>query len=265
MSNDKKEAQEFLEAKAYNGVDYVTSKVKQTHNIIDLENRKIILNAVIDEETISELWKAFAYWEAEEKEGQQYLVEAELNTLKTKDVLKDLNPGTFSIKAEDESITDIPWDGVIDQMKMMREEQTGSSSIGIKINSPGGDACSGVCIHDKLKEFKAKYNVPVITEIIGEAASAAGIIFLAGSSRLVRRCSTLMIHSCRIFPYGIILKTSDMKAHTEHMDDIDAVLIDILTENSNKPKEYWKEKIENKESFILGQKIVDLGLATLLI
>lgn len=65
-------------------------------------------------------------------------------------------------------------------------------SLVIHINSPGGDAYSGLAIYDFLKNAQ----VPVTTIVEGMAASAASFIFLAGEKRLMTPNSTVMIHQC---------------------------------------------------------------------
>lgn len=63
--------------------------------------------------------------------------------------------------------------------------------ITIFINSPGGCMYSTLGILDIISESKT----PIHTKIIGVAASAAGIIFMAGHKRYMNMFGTLMYHN----------------------------------------------------------------------
>jgi ATP-dependent Clp endopeptidase proteolytic subunit ClpP len=71
-------------------------------------------------------------------------------------------------------------------------------SIVIHINSPGGDAYSGLALYDFIKSSQ----IPVTTIVEGIAASAASLLFLAGGKRAMTQNSTVMIHQCSWGGYG---------------------------------------------------------------
>jgi len=63
--------------------------------------------------------------------------------------------------------------------------------IFLYINSPGGDAYTCFGLIDVINESVT----PVYTKVIGIAASAAGIIFMAGRKRFMGEYATLMYHN----------------------------------------------------------------------
>jgi ATP-dependent protease ClpP protease subunit len=65
-----------------------------------------------------------------------------------------------------------------------------STAVNVRINSGGGYADEGVAIYNALASHGGK----VTTYIEGVAASAASLIAMAGSTVVMRRGSTLMIH-----------------------------------------------------------------------
>jgi len=52
----------------------------------------------------------------------------------------------------------------------------GDREVTVYINSPGGDMFEGIAIYNRLREHKQK----VTTKVLGMAASAASVIYLAG-------------------------------------------------------------------------------------
>ena len=72
------------------------------------------------------------------------------------------------------------------------------STVNIHLNSRGGNIDSTVQIVAAMRASKAR----VVTSVEGIVASAAAILFLAGTERLVSDHSTLMLHSFSAGLYG---------------------------------------------------------------
>lgn len=70
-------------------------------------------------------------------------------------------------------------------------EKANGEDIEVDINSGGGDVYSGSEIYTNLKSYKGF----VTTRIIGVAASAAGIIAMAGDKTLIAPTAEIMIHN----------------------------------------------------------------------
>ena len=66
-----------------------------------------------------------------------------------------------------------------------------ANSINVHINSYGGEVSEGLAIYNTLKNSDKK----VTTICDGFACSAASVIFMAGSERVMNQASLLMIHN----------------------------------------------------------------------
>ena len=82
-------------------------------------------------------------------------------------------------------------DSVTDQAVAEALEAEDPDEVELTLNSPGGDAFMGIAIFNLLKSHRAKVTV----KVVGEAASAAGIISQAGDEILMGTGAMLMIHN----------------------------------------------------------------------
>ncbi len=130
----------------------------------------------------------------------------------------------------------------------------GDREVTVYINSPGGDMFEGIAIYNRLREHKQK----VTTKVLGMAASAASIIYLAGSERQVASSAFLMIHNCWTFLSGNRHYLRDV---SDDMEEFDAAMADLYAETSGQPVEDMAELMDD-ETFIRGKRAVELGLAT---
>lgn len=74
--------------------------------------------------------------------------------------------------------------------KLMALDRINNEPIVVYINSPGGCVDDGFAIIDVIKCLKS----PIITVIIGNACSMAGIISIAGDIRMISKHSVWMSH-----------------------------------------------------------------------
>ncbi|MEE1866929.1 head maturation protease, ClpP-related [Pseudomonas auratipiscis] len=130
----------------------------------------------------------------------------------------------------------------------------GEKDVTVYINSPGGDMFEGIAIYNRLKEHSHK----VTTKVLGMAASAASVIYLAGSTREVASSAFLMIHNCWTFLAGNRHYLRDVAAD---MEDFDAAMADLYAETSGQSAEDMAELMDD-ETYIRGKRAVELGLAT---
>ncbi len=77
-------------------------------------------------------------------------------------------------------------------------DSANGEDLDVEINSPGGDVYSGSEIYTALKSYKGK----VITNIVGVAASAAGVIAMAGNPARISPTAQLMLHNVSGTSYG---------------------------------------------------------------
>lgn len=130
----------------------------------------------------------------------------------------------------------------------------GERDVTVYINSPGGDMFEGIAIYNRLREHSHK----VTTKVLGMAASAASVIYLAGAERQVASSAFLMIHNCWTFLAGNRHYLRDV---ADDMEEFDAAMADLYAETSEQPVESMAEMMDD-ETFIRGKRAVELGLAT---
>lgn len=130
----------------------------------------------------------------------------------------------------------------------------GERDVTVYINSPGGDMFEGIAIYNRLREHSHK----VTTKVLGMAASAASVIYLAGAERQVASSAFLMIHNCWTFLAGNRHYLRDV---ADDMEEFDAAMADLYAETSAQPVETMAEMMDD-ETFIRGKRAVELGLAT---
>lgn len=130
----------------------------------------------------------------------------------------------------------------------------GDREVTVYINSPGGDMFEGIAIYNRLRE----HNHTVTTKVLGMAASAASIVYLAGKKREVASSAFLMIHNCWTFLSGNRHYLRDV---SDEMEEFDAAMADLYAETSGQPVEDMAELMDD-ETFIRGKRAVELGLAT---
>ncbi len=70
-------------------------------------------------------------------------------------------------------------------------------SVTVRINSLGGDVDTALAVHAMLKECKN-----VTTEAVGMVASAATVIFMAGTTRKINKSALFLVHKCMSTVYG---------------------------------------------------------------
>ena len=130
----------------------------------------------------------------------------------------------------------------------------GERDVTVYINSPGGDMFEGIAIYNRLREHSHK----VTTKVLGLAASAASVIYLAGSERQVASSAFLMIHNC----WGCICGNRHyLRDVADDMEEFDAAMSDLYAETSAQSVESMAEMMDD-ETFIRGKRAVELGLAT---
>lgn len=79
---------------------------------------------------------------------------------------------------------------------------TNPDEIHLHINSPGGLATSGFMMYDNIVAINSK--VPIWTHVEGQASSAATLMSIAGSHRLITPSSFMLIHEIRGFLGGAL-------------------------------------------------------------
>ncbi len=129
------------------------------------------------------------------------------------------------------------------------------NDVTVYINSPGGDMFEGIAIYNRLLEHKGK----VTTKVLGLAASAASVIYMAGNddARYVASSAFLMIHNCWVYAMG---NRHALRNIAEDMEEFDSAMVDLYVEGSGQTEQAVATMMD-EETFIRGKKAVELGFA----
>ena len=131
---------------------------------------------------------------------------------------------------------------------------TAATDVRVTIHSQGGLCDIGYQCYD----FLTTLGLPVTTVIQGDCMSAATIVFLAGSTRLIPRHGSMMIH----LPAGSA--TGDVRvfeAYTAEMIAETQKLIDFYVRVTGQPEAVIAELLA-ASTILSAEKAVELGFAT---
>jgi len=124
------------------------------------------------------------------------------------------------------------------------EAEDPDKDIQLYINSPGGVVTAAMAVYDTMQFIKS----PVSTICIGQAASAAAVLLLAGEKkkRFSLPNSRVMLHQ----PSGGVSGTTiDVEIHAREMVRIRQLLNEIITKHTG--QEIGKVEKDTERDFIL--------------
>lgn len=127
------------------------------------------------------------------------------------------------------------------------EAEDPEKDIQLYINSPGGVVTAALAVYDTMQFIKS----PVSTICIGQAASAAAVLLLAGESkkRFSLPNSRVMLHQ----PSGGVSGTTiDVAIHAKEMVRIRALLNEVIAKHTG--QEIKKVEKDTERDFILNTK-----------
>ena len=130
--------------------------------------------------------------------------------------------------------------------------------VTIFLNSPGGDAFSGLALANYLMSFKAQGMV-INIEASGIVASAAVPILAVGSHREALPGTIFMVHEAALWKWSGRESASDIRAQNELMVLLRNEYLGILVENTNTPMSKWEE-MEGRTTWFNVKTARDLGL-----
>ena len=141
--------------------------------------------------------------------------------------------------------------------KLMYIDKKDLGEVTIYINSPGGEVMSGLAVYDYIKIMKS----PVRTVCMGDTASMAAIIFLAGEKREMLPHSRILIHDPS---YGH-LDVSGKKPHeiqrgVDSLNKVRETLAEIISEKTGKSLDEIYE-ITAEDHYFTADEAIEFGLA----
>jgi ATP-dependent protease ClpP protease subunit len=140
-------------------------------------------------------------------------------------------------------------DGVLKALKPF-----GSQAVTVRINSPGGAADEGIAIYNLLKNHAGE--VTTVNDSL--AASAASVIFLGGSNRLMGDGSRVMIHRAMGVAFG---NSDELRKTLQALESYDASLLDIYSQYLSEDKAAIEAMLSAETWFGVDEAIAS-GLAT---
>lgn len=129
-----------------------------------------------------------------------------------------------------------------------------AQSIEVYINSPGGDVFEAQTIYNTLKEHPAPVNV----HVRGLAASAAGIVAMAGDTITMGEGAFIMVHNAWTIAAG---NAAQLRDQSLLLDKIDGEIAGILagrSKNDIKQVQKWMAA----ETWFTADEALAAGLAT---
>lgn len=130
--------------------------------------------------------------------------------------------------------------------------------LNLFINSPGGDAFSGLALADQIERAKRE-GFDVTAHASGIVASAAVPVFAVCNSRYAAPGTIFMVHETSIWKWPGRETASDIRSQHELMGLLRDRYVGKLTSNSKLTKADW-EKLEVNTTWFSAEKAVEYGL-----
>jgi ATP-dependent Clp protease protease subunit len=140
---------------------------------------------------------------------------------------------------------------VICAQLLLLDSEDSEKPITIYINSPGGSVIDGLAIYDTIQQVKS----PVSTICIGQAASMASIILLAGTKGMrygLKNCR-VMIHQGSGGTRG---QATDIEIYTRELLRLEHLINVIMVEHTGQPLEKLVAD-QLRDKYMTAQESVD--------
>ena len=131
-------------------------------------------------------------------------------------------------------------------------------TLNLFINSPGGDAFSGLALADQIERAK-KSGFHVTAHASGIVASAAVPVFAVCNERLAAPGTIFMVHETAIWKWPGRETASDIRSQNRLMNLLRDRYLEKLTQYSTLGREEWEE-LEHKTTWFSAEKAKSWGL-----
>ena len=138
------------------------------------------------------------------------------------------------------------------------ENNTEIRDVNLFINSPGGDAFSGLALADQIERARRK-GFKVTAHASGIIASAAVPVFAVCDVRLAAPGTIFMVHEAALWKWPGRETASDIRSQNELMHLLRDRYIGKLVDNSKLNKNKWEE-LEKKTTWFSANKALNWGL-----
>ena len=138
------------------------------------------------------------------------------------------------------------------------KHNTNIRNVNLFINSPGGDAFSGLALADQIERAKRE-GFHITAHASGIIASAAVPVFAVCNERLAAPGTIFMVHETSIWKWPGRETASDIRSQNRLMTLIRDRYIEKLAKYTKLNKEEW-EKLEYKTTWFSAEKAKTWGL-----
>jgi len=137
------------------------------------------------------------------------------------------------------------------------DENTEIREVELFINSPGGDAFSGLALADQIERAKRR-GFTINAHASGIVASAAVPVFAVCSKRYVAYGTIFMVHEAALWKWPGRETASDIQSQNELMQLLRSQYIGKLVDNCNGKLDFegWRE-MEKKTSWFSAEDAID--------
>ena len=137
---------------------------------------------------------------------------------------------------------------------------TGIKNVHIFINSPGGDAFSGLALSDIILYFRNTHNFHIEAHANGIIASAAVPVFASCSGRYATKGTIFMVHEAALWKWPGRESASDIRSQNELMITLQNLYIGYLVKPVTKLNRAEWEAKEKATTWFNSNKALEWGL-----
>ena len=138
------------------------------------------------------------------------------------------------------------------------ENNTNIRDVNLFINSPGGDAFSGLALADQIERARRK-GFHITAHASGIIACAAVPVFAVCNQRYAAPGTIFMVHEAALWKWPGRETASDIRSQNELMSLLRERYISKLTANTKLDRGKWEE-LEKKTTWFSVEKALDWGL-----
>jgi ATP-dependent protease ClpP protease subunit len=138
------------------------------------------------------------------------------------------------------------------------KKSTDIRKINLFINSPGGDAFSGLALADQIERAQ-RDGFQITAHASGIIASAAVPVFVVANTRLAAPGTIFMVHETSIWKWPGRETASDIRSQNKLMDLIRDRYIGKLAKYSKLSEKEWRE-LEHKTTWFSVEKAKHWGI-----
>jgi ATP-dependent protease ClpP protease subunit len=135
---------------------------------------------------------------------------------------------------------------------------SGIKKCNIFLNSPGGDAFTGIALARYIRYF-SEQGLHMKIQASGIVASAAIPVLAAGDERFALPGTIFMVHEAALWKWPGRETASDIRSQNELMNLLRNSYMDILTTRTHTKRSDWEE-MEGRTTWFDVKKAKELGL-----